>query len=130
MSTKWRLAVIVPGALVLTLSAAGVAFAAPAQASGLFGLSQQSASIVYIIVLFAILYFLMIRPQQSRQKKHQEMVRKLSVNDEIITIGGIYGTVVKLKEKSVIVRVADNVRMEFTKSAVSQITGSKEPEKE
>lgn len=130
MSTKWRLAVIVPGALVLTFSAAGVAFAAPAQASGLFGLSQQSASIVYIIVLFAILYFLMIRPQQSRQKKHQEMVRKLSVNDEIITIGGIYGTVVKLKEKSVIVRVADNVRMEFTKSAVSQITGSKEPEKE
>ncbi|MDA8333451.1 MAG: preprotein translocase subunit YajC [Peptococcaceae bacterium] len=93
-------------------------------------MSQQSASIVYIIVLFAILYFLMIRPQQSRQKKHQEMVRKLSVNDEIITIGGIYGTVVKLKEKSVIVRVADNVRMEFTKSAVSQITGSKEPEKE
>ncbi|HUW63678.1 MAG TPA: preprotein translocase subunit YajC [Spirochaetia bacterium] len=92
------------------------------------GLNQQSASIVYIIVLFAILYFLMIRPQQARQKKHQDMVRKLGVNDEIITIGGIYGTVVKVKEKSVLVRVADNVRMEFTKSAISQIMGSRQDE--
>lgn len=89
------------------------------------GLNQQSASILYIVVLFGILYFLMIRPQQARQKKQQEMVRKLGVNDEIITIGGIYGTVVKVKEKSVLVRVADNVRVEFSKSAISQVVGGR-----
>lgn len=130
MSTRWRLTVIVLGALVLTASGAGVALAAGTPSSGFFGLSTSSASIVYIIILFAILYFLMIRPQQTRQKKHQEMVRKLSVNDEIVTIGGIYGTVVKVKEKSIIVRVADNVRIEFAKSAVSQIVGSRDTEKE
>jgi preprotein translocase subunit YajC len=90
------------------------------------GLNQQELSILYIIVLFAILYFLMIRPQQTRQKKHQEMLRRLAVNDEVITIGGIYGTVVKVKEKSVLLRVADNVRIEFSKSAISQIMGNRE----
>ena len=90
-----------------------------------FGLNQQELSIVYIVVLFAILYFLMIRPQQTRQKKHQDMIRRLGVNDEVITIGGIYGTVVKVKEKSVLVRVADNVRIEFSKSAISQIMGNR-----
>lgn len=91
-----------------------------------FGLNQQELSIVYIVVLFAILYFLMIRPQQTRQKKHQDMIRRLGVNDEVITIGGIYGTVVKVKEKSVLLRVADNVRIEFSKSAISQIMGNRE----
>ncbi|BAF59214.1 preprotein translocase subunit YajC [Pelotomaculum thermopropionicum SI] len=88
--------------------------------------NSQMISLLYIIGLFALLYFLMIRPQQQRQKKHQEMLRKLKPDDRVITIGGIYGTVVKIKDDSVILRVADNVRMEFLKSAISQVTASKE----
>jgi len=85
-------------------------------------IDAQVGTLLYIVVLFAILYFIMIRPQQQRQKKHQEMVRKIAVNDSVITAGGIFGTVVKVKEDSLIVRVADNVRIEILKSAISQIT--------
>lgn len=83
-------------------------------------MNESVIGILYIVGLFALLWFLMIRPQQQRQKKHQEMVRNLGVNDHIITAGGIYGTIVKVKEDSFIVKVADNVRIEVMKQAVSQ----------
>ncbi|MCL2336571.1 MAG: preprotein translocase subunit YajC [Firmicutes bacterium] len=83
-------------------------------------MNQSTLSIVYIVALFVILWFLMIRPQQQRQKKHQEMIRELGVNDNIITAGGIYGTIVKVKEDSFVIKVADNVRIEVLRNAVSQ----------
>jgi preprotein translocase subunit YajC len=88
-------------------------------------------SVLYIVGLFAILYFLMIRPQQQRQKKHQEMVRNIKPDERVVTIGGIYGTIVKIKDNSVIIKVADNVRIEFLKTAISQvISKEEEPEKD
>ncbi|MCL6447319.1 MAG: preprotein translocase subunit YajC [Armatimonadetes bacterium] len=83
--------------------------------------NQSLATLLYVVVLFALLYFLLIRPQQVRQKKHQQMIRSLKVNDQIVTIGGIYGTIVKVKEDTFVVRVADNVRIEILKSAVGQV---------
>lgn len=83
--------------------------------------TQSLATLLYVVVLFALLYFLLIRPQQVRQKKHQQMIRNLKVNDQIVTIGGIYGTIVKIKEDTFVVRVADNVRIEILKSAVAQV---------
>jgi len=91
--------------------------------------NPQLMSLLYIVALFAILYFLMIRPQQQRQKKHQEMLKSLKVDDRVITVGGIYGAIVKIKDNSIILRVADNVRIEFLKSAVSQVTSKEEGEK-
>lgn len=85
--------------------------------------NAQLISLLYVAGLFAILYFLMIRPQQQRQKKHQEMIKKLKVDDRIVTVGGIFGTIVKVKEDSLILRVSDNVRIEVLKSAVSQVIG-------
>ncbi|MDD2554538.1 MAG: preprotein translocase subunit YajC, partial [Desulfotomaculaceae bacterium] len=71
-----------------------------------------------------------IRPQQQRQKKHQEMVRNIKPDERVVTIGGIYGTIVKIKDNSVIIKVADNVRIEFLKTAISQvISKEEEPEK-
>ena len=81
--------------------------------------------LIFLIGMFAILYFLLIRPQHQRQKKHQEMVKGLQVDDKVITIGGIYGTIVKIKEDSIILRVADNARIELLKNAVSQVTDKK-----
>jgi preprotein translocase subunit YajC len=83
--------------------------------------NSQLISLLYIVGLFAILYFLMIRPQQQRQKKHQEMISSIKTNDKVITIGGIYGTIEKIKDNSIILEVADNVRMEFLKTAISQV---------
>lgn len=93
------------------------------------GNSSQFASLLYIVALFAILYFLMIRPQQQRQKKHQEMINNLKPDDRVITLGGIYGTIVKIKDNSLVLRVADNVRIEFLKTAISQVTSKEEGEK-
>ncbi len=83
-------------------------------------MDQSVIGILYIVGLFALLWFLLIRPQQQRQKKHAEMVRNLKVNDAVITVGGIYGTIVKVKEDTFILRIADNVRIEILKNAVSQ----------
>lgn len=86
------------------------------------GSNSQLISLLYIVGLFAILYFLMIRPQQQRQKKHQEMMKNLKANDHVVTIGGLFGTIVKMKEDSLILRVADNVEIEVLQSAISRVT--------
>jgi len=93
-------------------------------------LSESVIGILYIVGLFALLWFLMIRPQQQRQKKHAEMVRNLKVNDHVVTVGGIYGTIVKVKEDTFILRVADNVRIEVLKHAISQKRESENEDKE
>ncbi|WP_066634937.1 preprotein translocase subunit YajC [Desulfolucanica intricata] len=87
-------------------------------------MNGQVASLLYILALFALMYFLLIRPQQKRQKQHQQMIKNLSVNDSIVTAGGIYGKIVKIKDDSLIVRVADNVRIEILKTAVGQVLKS------
>ncbi len=83
-------------------------------------MDRQLVTVLYMVVLFAALYFLMIRPQQQRQKKLQQLIADLKVNDLITTAGGIYGTIVKVKEDTFIIRVADNVRFEILKSSVIQ----------
>ena len=74
-----------------------------------------------IILIFAIFYFLMIRPQQKQQKKQQEMISKLSKNDEVVTSGGLHGTIVNVEEKTVTLRVDDNTRIKFQRSAISYV---------
>ena len=97
---------------------------------GQAGLMEQYGTIIYIVLLFGLLYFLMIRPQQQRQKKHQDLIKGLKVNDKVVTAGGIYGTVVKTKEDTLILRVADNVRVEILKTAIGQVRESSGEEEE
>jgi len=91
---------------------------------------EQYGTIIYIVLLFGLLYFLMIRPQQQRQKKHQEMLRGIKVNDRVVTAGGILGTVVKVKEDTFTLRVADSVRLEVLKTAIGQVRESAPEEEE
>ena len=72
-----------------------------------------------LLLIFAVFYFLIIRPQRSKEKEHQNMLNKLSKNDEVVTTGGIHGTVVNVKDKTVIMRVDDNVKLEMEKSCVA-----------
>ena len=77
-------------------------------------------SIVLLVLMFALLYFFMIRPENKRKKKAQEMRDSLTVGDEITTIGGIIGTICAVKENTIVIETgADRVRIEFTKWAVS-----------
>ena len=79
-------------------------------------------SILILVLLFAVMYFLMIRPQKKREKETKEMRASIAVGDEIVTIGGICCKVVKTKEESIIVQVGpDKVKMEFMRWAVSKV---------
>ena len=82
-------------------------------------------SLMPIILIFAVFYFLIIRPQRQKQGEHQKMIQALRKNDDVITIGGIHGTIVNVKDSSVVLRVADNVKMEVQKTAIAGLKKSK-----
>ncbi len=72
--------------------------------------------LIFIVVIF---YFLLIRPQQKRQKAHQQLVASIKTGDKIVTSSGIHGIVANVKEKTILVKVADNVKIEFDRSSVA-----------
>ena len=81
-----------------------------------------------LVFIFAIFYFLLILPQQRRQKKWQAMLCELKTGDKVTTSGGIRGTIVALKEDSVHLRVPpDNLRLEVTRASSSAVTTPDEP---
>ena len=75
------------------------------------------------ILIFAIMYFMVIRPQQKKAKEHQELLNKLKKNDEVMTSGGIYGKVVDLKDTIVTIEVAPNVRIRVARSQIASVIG-------
>ena len=83
-------------------------------------LSGNYVSILYILALIAILYFLMIRPQQQRQKKQQDMIESLRVSDRIITVGGVFGKITAIKDNTFMIKVAEEVQVEIEKNAIGQ----------
>jgi preprotein translocase subunit YajC len=74
---------------------------------------------VFMIIIF---YFLLIRPQQKRQKEHQRLLSSLKTGDKVVTSGGVHGLIVNVKESTVLLKVADNVKIEVDKSAISNVT--------
>jgi preprotein translocase subunit YajC len=74
-----------------------------------------------ILLIFAIMYLLLIRPQQVRQKQLDQMLKNLKKGDRVATSGGILGTVVGVDEGKVVLRIADDVKVEFTKGSVTQV---------
>lgn len=79
-------------------------------------------SLVPMIGIFIIFYFLLIKPQKAKEQEHQNMLKTLAKNDDIVTSGGIHGTIVNVKDTTVIVRVDDNVKLEIEKTSVSHVT--------
>ncbi|MGE4265752.1 MAG: preprotein translocase subunit YajC, partial [Desulfovibrio sp.] len=74
---------------------------------------------VPLILMFAIFYFLLIRPQQKKAKQHKEMINNLKIGDRIVTNGGIYGTIVRMKDQTVIVEIAEKVQVEMLRNTVA-----------
>ena len=74
--------------------------------------------IIPYALIILIFYFLLIKPQKDRQNQHKKMLAELKKNDEIVTTGGIHATVINIKEKTLIVRIDDNVKIEIDKEAV------------
>ncbi len=81
-------------------------------------------SMLPIVLIFLIFYLLLIKPQQKKQQEHQEMVKRLKKNDEVVTNGGVHGTIVNVKDNTVILRVDDNCRIEVQKNSVAALKKS------
>jgi preprotein translocase subunit YajC len=81
-----------------------------------------------LILLIVIFYFMLIRPQQKRAKEHRKMLDDLKSGDKVFTIGGVRGTIVAVDDSRIVLRVADNVKISFNKSAIAgQLPDSEEP---
>ena len=78
-------------------------------------------SILLILGMFAVLYFLMIRPQMKRQKEHKSMLEKIKRGDEVLTNGGIAGKVTDIGDNFITIEVAENVRIRVQKGAVGSV---------
>jgi preprotein translocase subunit YajC len=86
------------------------------------------AGLLPFVLMFLVLYLLILRPQMKKQKTHQKMIDELEKGDEIVTNGGIHGTVLNVKDDILVVKIADNVKIELSRSAVSRVK-NKEPQK-
>lgn len=85
-------------------------------------MNQSTLTLVlYFVVFFGIMYFLMIRPQQKQAKKRQELMNNLRTRDQVITTGGIYGKITKVKEDSVMLLIAEKVEIEMAKSGIVSV---------
>ena len=94
-------------------SAVAMAQSSGAQAPSLF---EQLLPIIFILVIF---YFLLIRPQQKRQKQHQEFLSNLKRGDSVLTSGGIFGTIEGLTDKFVTLEIAEDVRIRVLKTQIA-----------
>jgi preprotein translocase subunit YajC len=93
-----------------------VLMAQPAEGSNGPGLM---ANIILFGSIILIFYFMIIRPQQKRQKERQKMVEGMQKGDKVVTAGGIHGTIVGMDEKTVLVQIADNVKVKLDKGSVT-----------
>ena len=92
-----------------------------AQAAASPGAQQQPnifMSMMPLIFIFVIFYFLLIRPQQKKAKEHAKLVSSLKTGDQVVTSAGIHGVISNVKEKTVIVKIADNVKVEFDRASI------------
>jgi preprotein translocase subunit YajC len=97
------------------------ALGTPGAGQGQSGGAGAFSGVLMILVIFAIFYFLLVRPQMKRQKEHQSMVNALKKGDKVVTTGGIHGTVVGIKDDIAVIKIAEEVKIEVSKSCVATI---------
>ena len=85
--------------------------------SGIFG------SLLPFLLIILVFYFLILRPQQKRQKERQKLLDSVKKGDRVITSGGIHGTVEGVEDKTVLVKIADNLKVKVERTAISTIVG-------
>ena len=102
--------------------AADIAYAmAPSPGGGGGGMSQTLPTLVMFGAMFAIFYFLMIRPQQKQKQERERMLKAVKRGDRVVTTSGLHGTVTNLSEQTVTLRVSDQVKLEFDRVAIGRV---------
>ena len=97
------------------------AYAQTAPAAPAGGDSSSLLSMLPLVLMFVVLYFIMIRPQMKRQKEHKALIEALAKGDEVVTAGGVLGRVAKLGDTYVHVEVANGVEMQVQRSSIVQV---------
>jgi preprotein translocase subunit YajC len=90
-------------------------------AAGGGGGTQLVTMLVTFGLIIVVFYFLVIRPQNKKQKDAKKMLQSITKGDRVVTIGGLHGSVESVKEDAVVLKVDDNVKLKFSKSAVAQV---------
>ncbi len=93
------------------------------------GMSGLVSSLLPFLLIILVFYFLILRPQQKRQKERQKLLESVKKGDRVITSGGIHGTVEGVEDKTVLVKIADNIKVKVERSAVATIIGLTPEEK-
>jgi preprotein translocase subunit YajC len=107
--------------MALPLAAQGKAPSSPTSFTG--------SVLPMMLVMFAIIYFLMIRPEQKKQKERLGMLKDLKKGDRVVALGGMFGVVGSVKDNSVMVKIAENTVVEFTKSSITNVLNNDGSEK-
>jgi preprotein translocase subunit YajC len=108
----------------MSLSIAAAPFFAQATSAPSSGPAQMITGMLPAILLMAGFYFLFIAPQRKKQKAHEKMLAALQSGDEIVTTGGIFGTITNVKDDRFVVRIADNTKIELGKGFVQTVVKS------
>lgn len=87
------------------------------------GGQQGYEGLIMLVLMFAIFYFLLIRPQQKRAKQHRELVSALKPGDQVVTAGGIYGKVAAVEELTVTIEVATGVKIKMNRVSITEVKG-------
>jgi preprotein translocase subunit YajC len=109
------------------MSAAGV-FAQGAATQGKKGGFGDPTFIFMMVAMFAVVYFLMLRPQAKKQKELQKMLNEIKKGDKVLTVAGIIGVVGNVKDSTVMVKVAENTVLEFKKAAITAVLNNEDKE--
>jgi preprotein translocase subunit YajC len=99
------------------------------QAAGTGGSGNLLSTFLPFILIIVIFYFLIIRPQNKKQKETQKMLAAIKKGDKIITIGGVHGVISTVRESSVVVKVDDTTKIEFSRSAIATVAEAGRAEK-
>jgi preprotein translocase subunit YajC len=74
-----------------------------------------------LIILFVLMYFVLLRPQMKRQKEHEKLISAVKTGDRVVAAGGIFGTVTNIKDQVVVLKIADNVKIEVQRSTITSV---------
>jgi len=85
------------------------------------GKGGMSSMLIPLILMFGVFYFLLIRPQQKRQKAQKELMAELQKGDKVVTSGGIHGVISNVKDQTIILKAADNVKLEITRANITRV---------
>jgi preprotein translocase subunit YajC len=119
---------LITGLLITVLAFIGGCV--PADTGGEEGGSSILPMIIFLVLIFGLFYFVMVRPQRRRQKEHETMVQELQKGDKVITAGGIYGTIESLSEDSIVLKVESGATIRVARGSVvgrREIGGERTP---